>query len=75
MAGHVNVFIKRVDGNLFLTASAHWTKDLKKAYGFSKFDELSAYCERKELTNVEAYYSFDNPRFDFTLRLGRSRKG
>jgi len=73
MAGHVNVFIKRVEANLFLTAADKWTKDLKQAYGFSKFAELSAYCERKGLTDVEAYYSFDDPHFDFKLRLGRRR--
>ena len=53
----------------FFTQDARWTDDIEKAWHFTVKADASTAAKQFNLQNVELYYSFDHPRFDFTMPL------
>ena len=65
----VKKLIRNKATRAFLTEDGAWTDDIEKARQFMGAEGASVATKQFNIQNVELYYSFNDPRWDFTLPL------
>ncbi len=66
----MKVLLKRKDHECFLASPGAWTKDITEAQRFKSFLEVLDYRREHGLEGVEAYFHFDDPKYNFVLNIG-----
>ncbi len=70
----MKVLIKMKGSELFLTAASGWTEKPEAARVFACFVDAMDFCHQYRLANVEIFYFFTDPDFNFVVALPKSSR-
>ena len=55
----------------YLVGPQVWTHEIQRAKDFTSLLPALDYQERYKLANVEAFFSFDEPKYNFAIKIGQ----
>ena len=65
----MKVFLKLSGEERYLASPASWTSAVNEARDFKSFLAALDYCREHNIMNVEAVFWFDDPVYNFVLKL------
>jgi len=65
----MKIFLKKIMLPLFLTAGGDWAPQGEETKTFRSGTQAAEYSRTHHLSGTEILYHFDNPRFDFTIKV------
>jgi len=65
----MKVFLKMKGQERYLVSPEVWTADVTEAQNFKSFLAVLDYCREHRIMNVEAVFWFEDPAYNFVLKL------